>query len=350
MVYELTFIVQLLFECRVFMTDKLKQILKLLIRIAVTTILLVWVFSKVDLKEFWQTIIAARWQYLAGVWAATIFMFLVNSYKLRLILKTQDFDVSVGRIFGINAVTSFYGMIMPGMLSWAVKWYLLIKGTGKGAHVFSGLVYNQLSTMVIMVLFGLGSLAITNPGTAGSADVHKQHLLSIVCILLLIVVIVASVLLLGKRTGGKIITGLDYLLRPLPAAIRQRASQVLMQISVFQTVKYRFHFLMALISTIGTVGGGVILYIFSAWAANVSISVMVLIWLWTAIFILQRVPISVANLGVREATITSLLSLYGIDKSSALLMSMIIFSSTVFMVIIGAGYQLFGIIKPEKSI
>ncbi len=331
------------------MAQKSVQLLKLFIRILVTTTLLVLAFHKTNLREFWQTIIAANWQYLIGVWAATIFMFLVNSYKLRLILKTQDFDVSVARIFGINAVTTLYGMVMPGMLSWAVKWYLLIKRTGKGAAVFSGLVYNQLSTTVIMMVFGLGTLALTNPVKLGAANTKNQFILPFVCVVLLVAVVAGAILLLGKRTGGKIMNAVNYLLRPLPAALRQRAGQVLMQISVFQTLKYRFHFLMALISTIGTVVGGVILYVFAAKAANVNISIMVLVWLWTVIFILQRVPISIANLGVREATITSLLSLYNVEKSSALLMSMLIFSATVFMVGIGAFYQLFGILTPNKS-
>lgn len=331
------------------MTQKSIQLLKLFIRIAVTTTLLILVFSKIDREKFWQALTLAKWQYLIGVWAATIFIFLVNSFKLRLILKTQDFNVSVARIFGINAVTTLYGMIMPGMLSWAVKWYLLIRGTGKGAAVFSGLVYNQLSTTVIMMVFGLGTLALTNPVKLGAADAKNQFILPVVCLVLLVAVVAGAILLLSKRTGGKIIKAVNYLLRPLPAAIRQRAGQVLMQIAVFQTVKYRFHFLMALISTIGTVVGGVILYIFAAKAANVNISIMVLVWLWTAIFILQRIPISIANLGVREATITSLLSLYSVEKSSALLMSMLIFSSTVFMVGIGAIYQLSGILRPNKS-
>jgi glycosyltransferase 2 family protein len=320
------------------------QIVKLLIRILITSGLLFWVFSRIGLQEFWRSLTTAKWQYLLGVWVATVFLFWINSLKLRLILKTQDFNVSTARIFGINAVTSLYGMVMPGMLSWAVKWYLLIKGTGKGAHVFSGLVYNQLSTMVVMVVFGLGTLAFTNPMTAGVSDVKNRYMLPVICILLLVVVVVISVLLLNRRTGGKIIKGVEFLLKPLPAKIRQKASQVLTQIAVFQAINYRFHILMAALSIVGTVIGGLFMYLFAAKAANINISVMILVWLWTAIFILQRVPISVANLGVREATITSLLALYGVESSSALLMSMLIFSSTIFMVVVGAIINFTGLV------
>jgi hypothetical protein len=48
----------------------------------------------------------------------------------------------------------------------------------------------------------------------------------------------------------------------------------------------------------------------------------------------------VANLGVREATLVGFLAVYGVEKSAAMLMSMILFSTLVFMAIIGAAYQL----------
>jgi hypothetical protein len=49
----------------------------------------------------------------------------------------------------------------------------------------------------------------------------------------------------------------------------------------------------------------------------------------------------VANLGVREATLVGFLAVYGVEKSAAMLMSMILFSTMVFMAIIGAAYQLY---------
>jgi hypothetical protein len=63
--------------------------------------------------------------------------------------------------------------------------------------------------------------------------------------------------------------------------------------------------------------------------------------LWAVIYVLGRVPISVANLGVREVILVGLLTIYGVDKSQALLMSMILFSALVVMAIIGAIYQIF---------
>jgi len=63
----------------------------------------------------------------------------------------------------------------------------------------------------------------------------------------------------------------------------------------------------------------------------------------------RRIPISVANLGVREFTLVGLLALYGVDKSQALLMSMILFSALIVMALIGAIYQLSWTVSEKKS-
>ncbi len=77
---------------------------------------------------------------------------------------------------------------------------------------------------------------------------------------------------------------------------------------------------------------------------------MVFIWLQAIVYILGRIPISVANCGVREFALTSLLSLYGIAKSDALLMSAIIFSAHIFLAFIGALYQLSWSFKKKRSL
>ena len=77
---------------------------------------------------------------------------------------------------------------------------------------------------------------------------------------------------------------------------------------------------------------------------------MVLIWLQAIVYILGRIPISVANCGVREYILIGLLSIYSIDEPDALLMSAIIFSAHVFLAFIGALYQLAWSLNKKRSL
>jgi hypothetical protein len=267
---------------------------------------------------------------------------------MQLILKKQDCKIGIATIFRASAVTSLYSMILPGLLSTGAKWYILKKDSGKGSNVLSSMVYNQLVTMFVMLSFGLAALMITNPAPLLKTDVNNRWLLPLICGILLTVIIFISLLLLNSRTGDKINDGFGFLLKPFPVKIRQKGMEILEQIATFQAAGAGFHLKIASITTVDTFIGGIIVYLLSARAANVAAPAGVLVWICAAIYVLGRVPISMANLGVREVTLVGILGVYGVEKSQALLMSMIIFSSLVFMAFIGAMYQISWAVSSKK--
>ena len=327
------------------MTDKSKKILKLVIRIAVTSGLLALVFCRIDRQQLSEALRAARWHFLIAVWALMVVIYWVTSMKLRIVLKKQGCSLNTLTIFGVSAITAMYSLLMPGMLSMGMKLYILRKGTGKGINVFSSMVYNQFSAIIVMMIFGLGALILTNPASLVLTNEENYHLLPIICGILLVGLVLMCLLLLNGRMGGKIINGISYLLKPFPSKIRLKGQEILRQFAVFQTVGWKFHLVILLMIIVGTLLCGIIIFIFAAKAVNITVSPAVLVWLWAIVYILERVPISIANLGVREATLAGLLSIYGVEPSRAVLMSMILFSALVFMAIIGAFFNYSGFIK-----
>jgi len=331
------------------MTATAKKLIKLLIRILITAGLLIWVFSQIDLEQFRQTTKTANWLFLIAVWLLTVILFWIRSMKMRLILKKQSCLVSTNTIFGATAVTCLYGLILPGILSTGVKWYILKKGTGKSGNVLCSMIYNQWLIMTIMMVFGLAALMFTNPALLSISNTANQRLFPLVCGILLVAIIVISLLLLNSRTGGKITKSIAALLRPFPEKIRQKGLHVFEQIATFQTVGAGFHLRIASITIFDTLIGGVIIYILSARAANVTAPIGTFVWLCAMIYILGRIPVSIANLGIREAMLVVLLAPYGVEKPQALLMSMILFSALIVMAVIGAGYQIFWTLTAKKS-
>jgi len=335
------------------MTEKSKKILKLLIRVAVTSGLLVWVFRRIDVHQLGEAFKAARWQFFIAVWASVVTIYWINSIKMRLILKEQGCSLDTARIFGVSAVTALYSMVMPGMLSMGMKWYILRKGTGKGINVFSSMVYNQLSNLVFMMIFGLSVLILVNPASFIWPDTEVTYLLPVFCSIFLVILVLFSLLLLRKKTGDIIIKAINILLKPFPVGIRHKVKEILLQITMFQLAGWRFHIVMFLITIGGTSLGGVIMYIFAAKAADVVVPLSTYAWLWAVIFILQRVPISIANLGVREAVLSSVLPIYGVAPSKAVMMSMVLFSALVFMAVIGAFFNFCGFmtgVRPNETV
>ncbi|MCP4260946.1 MAG: flippase-like domain-containing protein [Planctomycetes bacterium] len=326
-----------------------KQLIKFLIRILITAGLLIWVFSQIDFEQFLHTVKSARWQFLIAMWIFAIILFWIRSIKMRIILNKQSCHISTNTVFGATAATCLYSLILPGILSTGVKWYILKKGTGKSSNVLSSMIYNQWLIMTIMTIFGLIALMFTDPASLSITNIKNQQLFTAVCGILLITVIAVSLLLLNSRTGGKITKGIAVLLKPLPSKIRQKALGMLEQIATFHTAGAGFHLGIAAASIVDTLIGGVIIYILSARAANVTAPIGTFVWLCATIYLLGRIPVSIANLGVREVMLVVLLAPYGVEKPQALLMSMILFSALIVMAVIGAGYQIFWTVTAKKS-
>ncbi len=332
------------------MPRRIKQIIKLILRLSVAAVLLVWVFSKVDLSHFRQTVATAKWQYLIGVWGSTALFSWVQSVALRWILKKQDCDASTNLIFGATCVTSLYGLVLPGFVTTGVKWYILKRTTGKGANVLSAMLYNQVTLTVVMMVVGLVGLIVVNPTQAVRPGAPRPWILPLLSVVALAMILLVSVLALNERTGGPVIRLLMAVLKPLPKAVQEKGRTVLAQIATFQSAGWRFHLAIALINVVDALLVGLLWYLFAAWAASVVVPTSVLIWLCAIVFVLGKIPISIANLGVREVTLVVLLAGYGVSQPAALLMSMILFSSLIFLAALGVIYQLAWAILARKRI
>lgn len=316
--------------------ERTKQILKFLLRLLVTGFLLWLVLSRVDLQQVAQAATNARWQFLIIIWLLTILAFWLRAIRMRFILKKQGCQVTTAKIFGASSITMLYSLVIPGLLSTGVKWYILKQQTGKGSNVLSSMMYNQAINITIRILIGLVAIIMTNPS--------GRWQLPAICAGLTVGIILASVLLLNKRIGAKISAAIAYALSPFPRIIRLPAEKILEQIKVFQATSWTFHIAMAGITLVASLLG-VMIYVFATKAVGITVPVMALVWQSSVIYVLSRLPISVANLGVREFTLIEFLALYGVEAPAVILMSMIIFSNTILMAVIGAIYQLCWTIK-----
>jgi len=83
-------------------------------------------------------------------------------------------------------------------------------------------------------------------------------------------------------------------------------------------------------------------------AAGISVPLMAFIWQASVVFVLAKLPISIANCGVREFTLIGFLSLYGVDATTAVFFSLLVFSNALLMAGIGIFYQLLGMSKAHK--
>lgn len=321
------------------LTSDPKKWLNLCLRLSVTAVGLFVVFRLVEFQALKQAIKEADWRFLVLVWVFNAFMFWCRSYRFQLIIKKLACKVSVHTLFASSALMALYGMVLPGVLSLSAKWYVIKKATGKGGHVVCAMVYNQVSIMVAMLAFGLLALALTNPLSQLDLTLSQSWWLPLGGIAMFVVIMSMFSTLLSQRIGSRMDRLIRICMKPMPVVFRAKTELVLEQMCVFRTLGPGFHLIILVLGLLtGAVGGGV-LYMLAARSTHIYVPFLVFVWMHAIIYILGRIPVSISNCGVREFVLTGMLSVYGVDREDALLMSMIIFSAYIFMAFIGALYQ-----------
>ncbi|MBN1506198.1 MAG: flippase-like domain-containing protein [Sedimentisphaerales bacterium] len=323
------------------MNDTARKIVRLVLRLTVTAALLWWVAGRIDFGQFWQAAHATRWQFVVATWLLTASFSLVQSAALQVILRKQNCHVRLNTLFGASAITALYSLILPGILSTGVKWYVLKRDTGKGSQVFSSMVYNQIALFVTVATIGLIAVLAVDPVRMLDVAPGQGQTFHLLAAVLLGGTVLFTCLLLNTHTGGALTRVLDRLVRPLPHQVRLKVQEMLQQIAAFQSAGPVFHSKVAGINAVATLLLGVPAYIFAAWAAGFSVPPGVSVFLHAGVYVLSKLPVTVANLGLREMTLVGVLTGYGISASSALLMSMVLFSAQLSLAALGGGYQLF---------
>jgi glycosyltransferase 2 family protein len=322
------------------MTDRTKRILKLVLRGVVTAGLLWLIFRKIDLDVLAQAFGRARWRYVLLSWVIGVGANWVRAERLRLILKKLGCKLAARKIFRASAVATIYGLVLPGIVGVGVKWYILRSFTGKAAQVLSAMVYNQAGEVLVRLLLSLAFVGITNP--------MGFWWIPVLCLAVAALVMAGLLGLFHPRTSAGLARVSNSLLRPFPVFVRDGATKTIESGQVFASTGPGFHLNMAGINVVSTLLSAVI-YWCVAQAIGISVPPTAFIWQASVVYILGRIPISVANFGVREFTLIGFLSLYGVDAATAVVFSLLVFSNALVMAVIGLLYQLTGISGAEKT-
>lgn len=322
------------------MTERTKRVLKLLLRVAVTAGLLWLILSRIDLGGLTQAVRRARWTYILLSWAVGIGTYWIRAARLRFILEKQDCHVPTRTIFNASAVTTLYSLILPGVISVGVKWYILRSFTGQAARVLSAMVYNQVSDILVRVLVSLIVVALVSPVSG--------WWIPGLCLAVAVVTVAGSFLLLHPLISRKLVALSEFVLKPFPAVVRRGVTKTIESSRTFASCGWSFHGTVAAFNVVSTLLSAVI-YLCAARAAGISVPFTAFIWQASVVFVLAKLPISVANFGVREVTLIGFLSLYGVDATTAVFFSLLVFSNALVMAGIGAFYQLFGMSKSNRA-
>lgn len=306
--------------------------IRTLLKLVFTAVLLGFLVRIAGAREIMSAFEGLIWIWLiAMVGSAQLQRFTV-SVQLWLILSQSGLTVSVFRVFLANALATLYSMFLPGNIASAgVKWLDLSAATGKKAAVFNGLVYHRFVMTLLTLAVGGAALTFSNP--------LPSKFLTYLPGSLLVLLTAVFVCLYHPRLGSRVVMLLRRVTGLLPQRVANYAVSVLDAIRRFHGFSARDHiriFAWALLSVALRI---LVLYCGTR-TLGIDVSPVHILWISAFLVFTATLPLTIANLGVREGLLVFALTPFGVDPATAVALGLLVFANQILAALIGAVYQL----------
>jgi uncharacterized membrane protein YbhN (UPF0104 family) len=303
-----------------------------LVKLTLTLLLLGLLIRFAGAREILQAFSGIAWPWAIAMLVAGLLQKLAVSVQLWAILSRAGLTVSVLRVFLANALAALYTLFLPGNIASAgVKWLDLSAATGKKAAVFNGLFYHRLSISLLTLVLGGVAVVVSNP--------VNNDALSLIAAALVLVLTGLFVFLYHPRLGPWAESLARRLAAGLPPRIAQFITPVIDAMRRFHQFSARDH-----IEVLAWALVSVVLNIFMLWfamlAMELDVSPIHILWMSAVLLFTAALPLTVANLGIREGFLVLALAPFGVSSSTAVALGLLIFVNQVGFAAVGGAYQL----------
>jgi glycosyltransferase 2 family protein len=298
-------------------------------KVAVSLLLLAFLFSRIDASRIWAS---ARHASLPWLFAALIVWTLnvaASTWRWHLLLVAQDVRLPRRKLFGSFLVANFFNNFLPSNIGGDV---IRIRDTAPAAQSMT------LAATVVLVDRGLGLMGlvlIAAMGATMAVSLHGQGVLPIWPSSLWLGFVVSAAIAVPAMYAPE---SLGRLLKPFAFLHREWVER---QIGHLTNALSRFRERPS--TLISCFGGAVVVqalvvafYLTVVYALNIPVTASDLAVIVPLSIVVQMLPVSVNGFGVREATFSFYFTRVGLPIESAILLSLVAAGITMLHSLSGA--------------
>jgi uncharacterized protein (TIRG00374 family) len=294
---------------------------RVLLRLAVAAIVLVWLLGRVDLAAVGAAL--ATVSPLAIV-LATLTSFVGNvviAYRLRVLLAAQGVRARVRQTLAINLAAFFYNLFLPvgGVGVAALRLQRLSQHSrGRFTAALTAMVCDRLAALASLGLVGLAFWLV---------DPHPKPTGSL------------FVLLAGTATFALLVApravphGIRHFVRELTAggsgtwwsAALRRFSHALGSVARLPPAALARIVGISILAQLP----GALVFVVLGWGLGLPVPAVSMGWIRSIVVLFTVLPISIGGLGVREGTLVFVLKVFGVPPHEAVALSILVFATTI---------------------
>ncbi len=292
---------------------------RLMVGVAIVAFLL-W---KYDWRTIARSLLAADLSCVATAWVFAILGLSCYAVMNRIALRPLKMPLSTLRILKILFQTRFYALFMPGGTNIIVKWYKFSQGGSQPGQALALMAFSRLLHLFSMLL--LAVLGVWCDGRFPWQNVRW----------VMAALLVAAAALLPLFLSQSVISWLQshavgpWKRTPVPNWLRARIEKVARLSTAFRHLHW---WEVGAVLACAVAGNAIetVQHVYIAGAVGLELPFLTLAWLRGVMMLCAMVPVSLAGLGIREASLVALLVVYGVRETDALAYSLLFYG--VFIV------------------
>lgn len=257
--------------------------------------------------------------------------------------KPLKSNASFTDLLKLNYIATFYSMLVPGQASGEViKGLKLTKKETSMQKIWIPIIIDKITNLLIVCFIGFIAILADDNFRQNKPLVFSVAILTIILVFLTIV-------LFSENTSNfvsSLVKKLLQLFNFIKKGIQSPLTSLLNYHTSYKEQKY------LLIETLGwsllVKLPHIITFYLLALSLGINLSIVQSAWLFSIVSIVTILPVSFSGLGIREGTVIVLLSKIGIESSSALSLSALIFILGLMTGLIGGILELASGFKSKK--
>ena len=308
--------------------------LKFFAKLLVSVSILYFCFTSIDLSQLPKFISRANLLLLFLAYVLDMIGNIVCPALItKLALSSQQFSIPLTAIIKINFIVRFYTLFLPSGATAGIRW-LKYKKYGDSPDAVALIVFEKLIQIFLLTATVLVFVVIDYELLGASMGTL------LICVSVLFLLSVAALAPFFVSSFSIFLERiLDFFKSMLPGFIVRIAEHLLNAASKFQSVHYVTVIKIVATAIVGHTFLVMGLYTLSL-SLGIGLSIYAIAWIRALALLIMLVPITVANLGVREGSFMACMKLYDVPGYQAMGFGLTLTAFQVLNGLFGASFEL----------
>lgn len=276
-------------------------------------LLFIYIIYRIGVDELFNNLLLVNPIYIVINIILVFITFLIPTYKWMLILRHQGVVVSFKNLLKIILISTFYGNVTPGRAgSWIRVYYLRDIIKRPLGFCGSSIFIDRMMDFLVLLLFAIGGIFLIS---------KDYYWLLWPLILVFVILISSSILFINKRRSLFILKFIYVYFVPkrFKALAKENYTSFYENLPSLKKLAYPFFW-----SIISWMVFYSLPYVFII-ALGIELNYVYYVFLYALSSLITLLPISVAGIGTREASLIVLLGFYGVAASDVVVISFLSF-------------------------